>query len=141
MGGSLAALKIGAVVLVAALVLLAGESAPLAAVFPRNAPFGQCRTVHGRLALANGTFSYRIWVIGTHRMLRVVDDQGDNFNELRKLPVPIAQRLHAYKDDPFRPQVFADYTVCDFTKREPGVMQSVTVTAAKNIRIEAQALR
>ncbi|MFT4254856.1 MAG: hypothetical protein QM608_20530 [Caulobacter sp.] len=108
-----------------------------AAVFPRSAPPGQCRTVHGRMALANGTFSFRIWAIGTTRILRVVDEEGDNFNDLDKLPKSLRTRLRPYADDPFRPRVFADFRVCAYTRSRPGVMQSVTLVGAKNIWIEA----
>lgn len=89
------------------------------------------------MALYNGTFSFRIWVVGTHRMLRIVDADGDNFNELDKLPSSLSQSLQPYSGDLFRPRVFADFTVCAFTKSEPGVMQSVTLSKATNIRIEA----
>jgi hypothetical protein len=108
------------------------------AVFPRSAPLGECRTVHGRMALYNGTFSFRIWVIGTHRMLRVVDADGDNFNELTKLPSSLANSLRPYRDNLFQMQAFADFHVCAFTRSKPGVMQSVTLDDAKHIRVEAE---
>lgn len=111
-----------------------------AAVFPRSAPQGDCRTVHGRMALYNGTFSYRIWVVGTHRMLRVVDAEGDNFNDLKVLPDSLARRLQPYENDAFAPLVFADFRVCAFTRSQPGVMQSVTLESAKNIRIVVNSL-
>jgi len=90
------------------------------------------------MSLANGTFSFRIWVIGTHRMLRVVDADGDNFNELNKLPTALAQQLEPYRDDLFRPWVFANFRVCAFTRSRPGVMQSVTLEGAEHIRIETE---
>jgi hypothetical protein len=117
--------------------LLAIPAVAPAAVFPRSAPTGQCRTVHGRMALYNGTFSFRIWVIGTRRILRIVDDNGNNFNELDKLPASLSRSLEPYRDDLFRPRLFTDYRVCAFTKSESGVMQSVTLVDAKNIRVEA----
>jgi hypothetical protein len=109
-----------------------------AAVFPRSAPLGQCKIVRGRMALYNGTLSFRIWVIGTHRMLRVVDDDGDNFNDIEKLPAPLATAMRPFKSEPagfFGRKVFARYKVCAFTMSRPGVMQSVTVTDATDIRV------
>jgi hypothetical protein len=130
-----------------AICALLGAFSPLvsksatAAVFPRSAPLGQCRTVHGRMAIYNGTFSFRIWVIGTHRMLRVVDQDGDNFNELGKLPKTLAVALAPYDGrlaDLFGHDVFGDFRVCDFTKRERGLMQSVNLTDARHVRIVAR---
>jgi hypothetical protein len=109
-----------------------------AEVFPRSAPSGQCRIVRGRMRLYNGTLSFRIWVIGTHRMLRVVDDDGDNFNDVDKLPAPLAQALRSFKPELtgfFGYSVFARYKVCAFTKSRPGVMQSVNVTDATGIQV------
>ena len=124
-------------VVVGCVTTIAAPTRADAAVFPRSAPVGQCRTVHGRMALYNGTFSFRIWVIGTHRMLRIVDSEGDNFNELSKLPSSLARQLTPYREDLFHPRVFADFRVCDFTRSKPGVMQSVTLEDATHIRIEA----
>jgi hypothetical protein len=116
--------------------LLAAPSLAEAAVFPRSAPPGQCRTVHGRLALYNGTLSFRIWVVGTHRMLRVVDADGDNVGEIGKLPPRLARSLELHRDELFRTRAFADFRVCAFTRSRPGVMQSVTLEEARNVRIE-----
>jgi hypothetical protein len=129
-------LVLGGISALGAVVAFAAPHFAEGAVFPRSAPIGQCRTVHGRMAMYNGTFSFRIWVIGTHRMLRVVDDQGDNFSELSKLPSSLAEALKPFQDDLFRPIVFADFKVCDFTQSRPGVMQSVTLANASHIRIE-----
>jgi hypothetical protein len=106
-----------------------------AGIFPRDTPPGHCRTVQGRMAIYNGTFSFRIWVAGTHRMLRVVDEAGANFGEVEKLPAPLAQALAPVKDDLWNRWIFADYRVCDFTRSRPGVMQSVTLADARRIRI------
>jgi len=109
-----------------------------AAVFPRSAPPGQCRIVRGRMRLYNGTLSFRIWVIGTHRMLRVVNDDGDNFNDPETLPAPLATAMRPFKADPagfFGRTVLARYRVCAFTKSRPGVMQSVNVTGATDIQV------
>lgn len=89
------------------------------------------------MMLYNGTFSFRIWVIGTHRLLRVVDDEGNNLTALDKLPAPVALSLRPYSGDLFRTRVFADFTVCAYTKSVPGVMQSVHLEDARNIRVEA----
>ncbi len=88
------------------------------------------------MALYNGSFSFRIWVIGTHRVLRIVDAKGDKFDDIGELPTSLARRLEPYQSDLFRPRVFADFRVCAFTRSKPGVMQSVTLAGARNILIE-----
>jgi hypothetical protein len=87
------------------------------------------------MRLYNGTFSFRIWVIGTHRMLRVVDADGDNFNNIEVLPRPLADALRPIKDDLWSRSVYARFTVCAFTRRRSGWMQSVNLTRAKDVRV------
>jgi hypothetical protein len=127
----------GYLALSALLVWSLGSSA-LGGTFKHDAPPGQCRTVHGRMAIYNGTFSFRIWAIGTHRMLRVVDAQGDNFNDLGKLPPPLARAMGRFQDNLWGHAVFADFRVCDFTNVRPGVMQSVNVMDARHIRVVSE---
>jgi hypothetical protein len=129
----------GLLPLLALAVALAAGRPGEAAVFPRDTPPGQCHWVHGRMALYNGTFSFRIWVIGTHRMLRVVDKDGDNFNDLDQLPPALSRALAGYRDDVLRLSsdlVFADYRICAFTRSRHGVMQSVTLEDARHVRID-----
>jgi hypothetical protein len=92
------------------------------------------------MALYNGTLSFRIWVIGTHRMLRVVDEAGDNVSDVEKLPKALATRLtadHGSPADFLNQEIIGDFRVCDFTRSKPGVMQSVTLANADHIRITA----
>lgn len=104
-----------------------------AGTLERTAPTGQCRVVHGRMAFYNGSFSYRIWVIGTRRVLGVVDARGRNVDEVDALPQPLPDRLRPYQGDPWRPRVYGDFKVCAFTRQRQGVMQRVTLEAAKTI--------
>lgn len=125
-----------AVLTVLACALAAVSGAPaFAGTFERTAPAGQCRVVHGRMAFYNGSFSYRIWVIGTHRVLGVVDATGRNVDEVDALPRPLPDRLRPYQGDPWRPWVYGDFKVCAFTRQKPGVMQRVTLEAARNLVI------
>ena len=118
-----------------AAVLTSLASPAQAGTFRRTVPPGHCRTVHGRMAIYNGTFSFRIWAIGTHRMLRVVDREGDNFDDVERFPPTLAGALRPFKEDLWGLPVFADFKVCDFTESLPGVMQSITVEGARHIRV------
>ncbi|MGZ3404624.1 MAG: hypothetical protein ACXWKR_07260 [Phenylobacterium sp.] len=104
-------------------------------IFRRTAPPGHCRVVHGRMAIYNGTFSFRIWAIGTHRMLRVVDEALDNFGDVGRLPPELARALDPYRENLWGHDVFADFKVCDVTESRPGVMQTVTLAGATRIRV------
>jgi hypothetical protein len=89
---------------------------------------GPCWTVHGRLRVGNGTPSARIWPIGTHRLLGVMEQDFNNDEEFAA-PAPLRQYG-------FDAQIFADFFVCPLTKTKPGVMQSVCISGAKHIRVD-----
>lgn len=53
-----------------------------------------CRTVRGRMFLSNGTPSVRIWIVGTHRVLGVIQ-QDESFGDL---PANIRQLWDSHGD-------------------------------------------
>jgi hypothetical protein len=77
-----------------------------------------CFTVHGRIFLANGSPSYRIWRIGTDRILGVPDSI---------VPEAIAINLT------WENAAFGDFYVCPFTAQKDGEMQYVCVESASKI--------
>ena len=81
-----------------------------------------CFSVHGRMAAYNGAPSYRIWVIGTPRILGVTQRHG--------CVVPAAIDSLIGIADQF---VFADFVVRPVTPDEPGVMRLVCVSSASHI--------
>jgi hypothetical protein len=88
---------------------------------------GVCFTVHGRLALWNGAPAFRIWPIGTKRMLGV--NGADNDPDAAS-PIPDAvARLRATDFT----QVYGDYRVCPFSVSKPGRMQFVCIDSATNL--------
>jgi len=85
-------------------------------------------TVHGALRFYNGSPSFRIWSIGTGRILGI--SEGRFFLEgYRNLP--------KWLEDQARPdsQVFADFVVFPFERDKPGVMRLVCVDTAYNVRV------
>jgi len=82
---------------------------------------GECFVVHGRLSVWNGNPTFRIWPVGTRRMLGVR-------NEF-ELPSELDPYL-GYFDD----VVYADFKVCPLTPPKEGVMQIVCVESAANIK-------
>lgn len=95
-----------------------------------------CYWTHGRLSFYNGTPSYRLWKIGTRRILAVHSGpsvkrgtQWDNENP--ELPANVER---AFKG-PFN-LIFADFEVCPLEPEKAGVMQRMCIESAKNIFAE-----
>jgi len=94
-----------------------------------------CYWTHGRLGTYNGNPTYRIWKIGTHRILGVrsgpsaMRDANDSMNP--EFPANVDQ---AYKE-PFD-WIFADFEVCPLEPEHAGWMQHVCIESAKNIFVK-----
>jgi hypothetical protein len=104
----------------------------LVAASPALASESGCRVVHGRMSLTNGTPSIRIWVIGTHRLLGVVQ-QDQSFGDL---PAGIRSLWAARGEGAmWSSHIFGDFRVCPMSKGEFGSMQMVRVQEATNLRL------
>jgi len=93
---------------------------------------GQCREVHGRLTAYNGTPTFRIWILGTHRLLGVVGRSGHDLENEANLPANVGA---AFEQNAFGTAVFADFRVCPVTRERRGVMQFVCVARAANLYV------
>jgi len=67
--------------------------------------------------------------MGTHRLLGISEGRFalagyDN------VPPEVLAKLAS-----FEKKIFADFTVCPFTKDEPGIMRLICIDAAKNIAV------
>ena len=92
-----------------------------------------CFTVHGRLALYNGTPSFRLLPLRSHRILGVLGGDGDaesatllpkNVDVVAKPPEP-----GAYRD------VFGDFRVCPLAVERAGWMQPVCIASARHVML------
>ena len=83
-----------------------------------------CFSFHGRMSLANGSPSLRIWRIGTKRILGVLPSENP------VVPTAIRKRLA------FGVEFFGNFEVCPFTVRKPGRMQMVCVQRASNVVVQ-----
>lgn len=102
---------------------------------PENA--ASCYWTHGRLNFANGAPSYRIWKIGTKRILGVYSGpltyppRTDKDSQLAEFPPEI--------DKVFRPPenaVYADFEICPLEPERKGEMQAVCIESAKDIVVD-----
>jgi hypothetical protein len=86
---------------------------------------GKCFVVHGRLRAYNGNPTFRIWPVGTLRLIGVT---GAKPGDAPILPENLACG--------FSCDVFADFELCPFSESKPGVMQRACVASAarKTIR-------
>jgi hypothetical protein len=89
---------------------------------------GRCFTIRGRMSLANGNPSIRIWRVGTKRILGVSDGRF-KMDGYANVPPSVAGRLS------WDTQLFGDFVVCPFTRDEPDVMRLICVDSASNLKV------
>ncbi|MGH6910402.1 MAG: hypothetical protein ACREE0_18965 [Phenylobacterium sp.] len=89
-----------------------------------------CRTVHGRMELWNGAPSVRIWVVGTDRVLGVVQPH----DSLDDLPASV-RRIWSGKDveADWATAIYGDFKVCPVGGDRPGRMQRVMLIEAVHL--------
>jgi hypothetical protein len=105
--------------------LLAGAPAGAPQCKGNPAVIGQCFTLHGRLRAYNGNPTFRIWPVGTKRIIGVTGAKpGDE-------PIMPGDLACGFSCD-----VLADFEVCPFSASKPGVMQRACIETAskKTIR-------
>lgn len=94
-----------------------------------------CYWTHGRLAAYNGTPAFRLWKIGTRRLLGIssgpsAEKRDPLDNEHPELPDHLQQ---AFTHSGTR--VFADFEVCPLEPEQPGTMQTACIEAANHILV------
>ena len=116
---------------------------------PENASL--CFWTHGRLSVYEGMVTYRIWKIGTHRLLGVFSGPShypartDEDLESPEFPPELDKALKANQRQHERstrtmwtvtPPVFADFEVCPLRLEKKGVRQPVCIESATKIFIQ-----
>jgi hypothetical protein len=91
-----------------------------------------CFTVEGQLSPYQGTPSWRIWCLGTKRILGVLDYTGAEAEERERIiPDKVWSLLN---QDPDRLAVRGTYELCPLTPMRPNGMQMVCIRRATNLR-------
>jgi hypothetical protein len=76
----------------------------------------------------NGTPTFRIWIVGTRRLVGVKEvEAGDDPN------LPLMPSSLSRKTGGFDFEVFGDFEVCPLSKLREGEMQSVCVESASHL--------
>lgn len=116
-----------------ALLLMCADAnaAPPSSLACKNSPHlvGPCFTVHGRLAVYNGSNVFRIWPIGTHRLIAIVNVDDRTVEPV--LPPEIEGPLE--RGTATGVALFGDYEVCPVTRQKPGTMQDVCLIRGTNL--------
>ena len=111
------------VVLLASTLCFAGDKDLSKQYENTNSPF----ELHGRLPLYSGNPCFRIWIIGTKRLLGV---QGGDID-----PATMPTELEALFQANGSLRVYADFKVTPLTKYKKGHMQMVRIDSVKNLVI------
>ena len=82
--------------------------------------------LHGKLSIYMETPTFRIWIIGTNRMLGIPG--GDT--EPAEMPEKLEKLFTSTSVE-----IYADFTVTPLTKFRPGYVQDIRIDAAENLVI------
>jgi hypothetical protein len=115
----------------------ASDNAPLREISCKTKEnANSCYWTHGRLVVANGNPSYRLWKIGTHRILGIYSgpsvDRNGLDNEGPELPSNVERKL---RDHDSYNDLFGDFEVCPLEPEKLNAMQAACIESAKNIVI------
>jgi len=105
-------------------VLPLGVIAAIAALQTPPAHMGDCKWVHGRYVVANGSGIRRIWIIGTHRVVHQYDD--DN---IRPKAIRHYEKINAWSGE----GLYGDFYICAVEKSRPGHMQHVHICGTRHL--------
>jgi hypothetical protein len=102
-------------------------AALLAASSPNSPPahVGECKWVHGRFAIYNGSGIRRIWLIGTHRIIHLWDWDND-------IPPAIVRYQQGFPGNQNHP-LYGDFYVCAREPSVPDHMQHVRLVRTRNL--------
>ena len=87
------------------------------------APFvDSCFSIRGRMGAYSGSPSYRIWIVGTNRLLGVTQSHGCTVPALLDSLIGVQDKF-----------VFADFVVRPVSPEEAGAMRFVCIASATRI--------
>jgi hypothetical protein len=99
-----------------------------------------CYWTHGRLSIYNGNPTFRLWKIGTSRILGIYTGPGygpfdAGLNEEEDLELPVNLKKYDYT----KVSVFGDFEVCPLAVQKEGRMQPACIESAKKLFSEKSA--
>lgn len=106
-------------------------AAALLAILGPPKQTGECRWVHGRFNLWNGSSVRRIWIIGTHRIVALRDGDAD-------APAVIKSYLYGGFYPAKADGLFGEFDICALEPNQPGHMQHIRLRSTKNLRFRGR---
>jgi hypothetical protein len=103
---------------------------------PENA--ASCYRTHGRIRIGNGRPAYRLWTIGTKRILGIYNgpsvyhDRLSLDNENPEFPANVEKIWTPRLGVP----LYGDFEVCPLAPEHPGAMRPVCVESARNLFVD-----
>ena len=103
---------------------------------PENA--SECYWTHGRIRIGAGTPAYRLWKIGTKRLLGIYsglstyNDPLSLDNENPEFPASVERIWTPRVGVP----LYGDFEVCPLAPEHPDAMRPVCVESAKNLFVD-----
>jgi hypothetical protein len=97
-----------------------------------------CHWTHGRITIGNGTPAYRLWKVGTKRLLAIYSgpstyhDPLSLDNEDPDFPANVEK---IWSPRVYRP-LYGDFEVCPLAPEHSGAMRPVCVESAKNLFVD-----
>jgi hypothetical protein len=95
-----------------------------------------CYWTHGRLGAGNGTPAFRLWKVGTNRLLGIYSGPSVNRIESLDNEGPELPDNLLIKFRPYQNRVYADFEVSPLELEKPHHMQAARIESAKNIVVE-----
>ncbi len=104
----------------------------IACKIPENGK--SCYWAHGRLSIYNGDPTFRLWKIGTRRLLGIYSGPGfgpfdEGLNEEDDLELPTSLKGYDFT----KVTLFGDFEVCPLAAEKEGRMQPACIESAKNL--------
>jgi hypothetical protein len=93
-----------------------------------------CYWARGRLSANMGAPAFRLWKIGTHRVLGIYSGPTVDFAEDNEHPAFPENVQRVFR--PMQNRIFADFEVCPLEPEKPGTMQAACIESAKNIFVD-----
>ncbi|MEA3034411.1 MAG: hypothetical protein QOH04_162 [Sphingomonadales bacterium] len=115
--------------------LLAFAHAATSAATTPPSHAGDCKWVHGRYTIYNGSGVRRIWVIGTRRLIALHDGDRDVPPEIDAY----AQGFTSYRG--FADALSGDFYVCARERSRPGWIQHVRLAKTRHLVFHGKPFR
>ena len=101
-----------------------------------------CYWTRGRLALYNGAPPWRMWKVGTNRIVAIYSgaaawtERKERDGASPEFPANLKKTYDSQIKDPSLERVFADFEICPLEPERSDEMQAMCIESAKNIVVQ-----